>query len=272
MSWRFSQALVAEFLEATSSDGGQYALSSKTNMPQVFWSPVKTIELSRLSRYGVTYALLTENLGKDLLTWFLADSRVRTYQLLATEPELTGNDQDFGEKWQESSVKYSLDSSLWKTHQCLFSEDLPWSSVTLPRWGMMRNGVVYQRKTLVRPISATGSGLWPTPNACTASSALNLQKSGDGREKPNKLGWAVAITMWPTPVASMSKGSSQNCLTRKNGKSRANDRLDHAIMSSDGGHLNPDWVEWLMGWPIGWTDLKPLGTDKFQEWFKQHGM
>jgi site-specific DNA-cytosine methylase len=27
--------------------------------------------------------------------------------------------------------------------------------------------------------------------------------------------------------------------------------------------LNPSWVEWLMGWPIGWTDLKPLETDKF---------
>jgi DNA (cytosine-5)-methyltransferase 1 len=26
--------------------------------------------------------------------------------------------------------------------------------------------------------------------------------------------------------------------------------------SSTGGQLNPDWVEWLMGWPIGWTDLE----------------
>lgn len=30
--------------------------------------------------------------------------------------------------------------------------------------------------------------------------------------------------------------------------------------------LNPDWVEWLMGWPIGWTDLKPLATGKFRLW------
>ena len=22
-----------------------------------------------------------------------------------------------------------------------------------------------------------------------------------------------------------------------------------------GGKLNPQWVEWLMGFPIGWTDL-----------------
>ena len=27
------------------------------------------------------------------------------------------------------------------------------------------------------------------------------------------------------------------------------DRIDHAVMASDGGQLNPAWVEWLMGWP-----------------------
>jgi len=35
------------------------------------------------------------------------------------------------------------------------------------------------------------------------------------------------------------------------------------------GTLNPMWVAWLMGWPIGWTDLKPLETDRFrsvQQW------
>jgi DNA (cytosine-5)-methyltransferase 1 len=28
------------------------------------------------------------------------------------------------------------------------------------------------------------------------------------------------------------------------------------------GQLNPTWVEWLMGWPLEWTDLKPLEMDK----------
>jgi hypothetical protein len=31
------------------------------------------------------------------------------------------------------------------------------------------------------------------------------------------------------------------------------------------------WVEWLMGWPLGWTDLKQLGTGKFQQWCERHG-
>jgi hypothetical protein len=38
------------------------------------------------------------------------------------------------------------------------------------------------------------------------------------------------------------------------------------------GILNPEFSEWLMAWPIGWTDLKPLATDKFQQWLRSHGV
>ncbi|KVT81552.1 hypothetical protein WK59_18735 [Burkholderia ubonensis] len=41
-------------------------------------------------------------------------------------------------------------------------------------------------------------------------------------------------------------------------------------MASDGGQLNPEWVEWLMGWPIGHTALEPLETAKYREWLQQH--
>jgi hypothetical protein len=37
------------------------------------------------------------------------------------------------------------------------------------------------------------------------------------------------------------------------------------------GKVIPENSEWLMGWPLGWTDLKPLETDKFQQWQQQHG-
>jgi hypothetical protein len=39
------------------------------------------------------------------------------------------------------------------------------------------------------------------------------------------------------------------------------DRAVHATFSPDdpkrSGKLNPVWVEWLMGFPEGWTELKP---------------
>ena len=37
------------------------------------------------------------------------------------------------------------------------------------------------------------------------------------------------------------------------------------------GRLNPEWVEWLMGWPMGWTELRPLEMDRFHEWSRWHG-
>jgi DNA (cytosine-5)-methyltransferase 1 len=39
----------------------------------------------------------------------------------------------------------------------------------------------------------------------------------------------------------------------------------------DSGALNPTWVEWLMGWPLEWTDLKPLETDKSHCVQQPHG-
>lgn len=68
----------------------------------------------------------------------------------------------------------------------------------------------------------------------------------------------------------MAKGSSLAALTRRSGADRSNDRLDQAVMALDGGHLNPEWAEWLMAWPVGWTDLRPLEMDRFQSWRQQH--
>ena len=39
-----------------------------------------------------------------------------------------------------------------------------------------------------------------------------------------------------------------------------------------GGPLNPEWVEWLMGWPIGWTDSEHSATAKFRLWLHSHGI
>jgi hypothetical protein len=118
---------------------------------------------------------------------------------------------------------------------------------------------------------ASAVKLWPTPTATegmgggsakSGMKAINRVKRPSGCHRTLALRDAVKI--WPTPTASASKGSSPATLTRKSGKSRINDRLDHSVMASDGGQLNPTWVEWLMGWPLGWTDLKPLETDKFR--------
>ena len=115
----------------------------------------------------------------------------------------------------------------------------------------------------------TAVSMWPTP-----TTQDNPQVRGDGKATGNKRGTTLggAVRKWPTPRASEWKGvgpigskSHQHRLDRK--------YLDATVQEAEQrtGHLNPTWVEWLMGWPIGWTDLKPLETDRFHEWLQQHG-
>ncbi len=238
MSWLFSQALVAEYSAATSSAGAPSAPLSVMPPPHRFWRNDKPMDCSRLSRFGLTCAVLTDDHGEALLTWFRKDFLVRTSRSQATASVSTAPAQDFGERWHELSMRYDRAMSNWRTHHCLWEEDLPWCSVTLPKWGMTRDGVLSERLTSVPLISGIGSG--------------SSQKTRVRRR--------------PTPVTSMAKGSSHAALTRRSGTDRSNDRLDHTVMAMDGGHLNPEWAEWLMGR----TDLRPLATDRFQSWQLAH--
>ncbi len=100
--------------------------------PHKFWRNDRMMEFSKLSQFGLTLQLLTENHGKELLTLYLAAFRVKTFHPQEKAQGLKVNVPGFGQKWHELSVKYDLDTCSWKTHQCLFPEDLQESSVTLP--------------------------------------------------------------------------------------------------------------------------------------------
>jgi hypothetical protein len=67
---------------------------------------------------------------------------------------------------------------------------------------------------------------------------------------------------FPTPTAHNAKETNAPSESERN---------TPTLAAQAGGKLNPMWVEWLMGWPLGWTDLKPLETDKFQKWLDEHG-
>lgn len=75
---------------------------------------------------------------------------------------------------------------------------------------------------------------------------------------------------WPTPCTRDYKGANaKDGLTRNDGKSRM-DQLPNAVAHGDkpepSGSLNPTWVEWLMGWPIGWTSMEPITDLDWRDW------
>lgn len=119
--------------------------------------------------------------------------------------------------------------------------------------------------------------LWPTP--CTAdgytAKLRSAQQQGMGR---HSLNLPAAIRLYPTPKASESKGtgpmgsrSAEHDLQWKNLRgcvlfatpcrgdaTGTHGGGNHRSLRTDvSGQLNPEWVEWLMGFPAGWSALEP---------------
>lgn len=203
--------------------------------------------------------------------------RVRTYPQRAKVQASTAHGRACGDTWPASLARYDRDSCSWKTAQCSLLGDLVSFSETWPRSGMMRSGVCWERVTQALHIGGTASGFLPTPTATANMLLPSMQKwpahrnmwptpVADGDRRTNyaqggtSLGYAVR--MWPTPTAQDAKN---------NGPPSQMERNTKPLNAEVGGALNPPWVEWLMGWPIGWTDLQPLAMDKYRRWLRSHG-
>tara|TARA_Y100000593_G_scaffold52177_2_gene98038 strand:- start:443 stop:736 length:294 start_codon:yes stop_codon:yes gene_type:complete len=66
---------------------------------------------------------------------------------------------------------------------------------------------------------------------------------------------ATAVARFPTPDANCWKNGE-----RGTGTGGGEQLSNHAVAPQSGGQLNPTWVEWLMGFPDGWTDLEDSVT------------
>ena len=266
MSWLFSQALVEEYSGVTSSDGELSAQLSGNPTQLAYLPPDRMTAFSRLSRFGMTFKPLTENLGRDVLTSYLEDFPVRTFLPLDGALASKEPDRECGDTWRELLARYDPDTSTWKTPQCSLLEDSIKFSEIWPRWGLMLAGASYRQQTLVLPIKETESGLslnisppppriWPTPTA-----HMSKETNAPSEHKRNTPTLTAQVN-WATPTVCGN-------YNRKGASKTSGDGLATQV----GGKLNPTWVEWLMGWPLGWTDLKPLEMDKYQQWRQQHGI
>jgi len=313
-------------------------------------------EFSHASPSGTTCEPSTASPGAAASMLSAEASRVRTSQPPEKAQALRESGAGCGERWRELSARYDLVSRSWKTHQCLWVEVLPWSSVTLPRWGMMRAGVLSERITPEPLTSGIESGYWPTPRTTGLDGGSNSRKaakargmwptpttrdfkgvSGSGRQEkkghpedtlPNAVAARMFPTqkssdgerggrgdliaqvrnkpnshfkMFPTPTANedsyrLSGNSQQSrilgAMARREAIANAekfatpqsrdfrtgqkerweNPEKTRNLNDQIGGQLNPTWVEWLMGWPIGWTDLRPLAMDRCRSALRLHGV
>ena len=151
-----------------------------------------------------------------------------------------------------------LGTSRWASTKC----SLTWKPRTTPQGRLL-----FQLVPLTLPIVGTEFGqsqeqtFWPTPTQDTANRTNTYAQGG--------MPLSFAVKLWGTPRAShgmaFKMSSVKKSLKRLEGKPPYNleDQMcelmgDHA--DSENGSLNPPWVEWLMGFPIGHTDLSSSET------------
>lgn len=123
-----------------------------------------------------------------------------------------------------------------------------------------RAGITPPRVSRLHPAATTGTGATTrtdSGNATSTTSLFNIRRPahttdfpGGGNSEMNRHtpGLNAIAARYPTPTASEDHA-------RANGDTQASRCLGALGKVGPSAQLNPDWVEWLMGWPVGWTDI-----------------
>ena len=170
-------------------------------------------------------------------------------------------------------VRTCLGSSIWHSTRC----SLTWKKSVTPH-----NRLLFRLAVSMPRTSENESPLWPTPSTGAALCAgtgnfktlqrmaekgliteeerRQLSQGNGGKTNPGLLEWLMGYEqeftkLMPTPVASNYKGAST---ARFFGGGSYRHQLHELLECTPLGLIgreNPEYLEWLMGYPIGWTAL-----------------
>ena len=186
----------------------------------------------------------------------------------------------FGESMPGLFASLSQDGSWQKTcagySQSLLpgfgGEDSELYSETWPKWGIVLDGHAMELPMLERHTNESEFSLWPTASVCVNYNRKGASAtSGDGLDTAVKKMHSVNLSQavnWPTPRAREGNSGSYGCASIERNADR--NYLDGVVIKKEEkpGNLNADWVELLMGLPIGWTDINVAKEDieSWQSW------
>lgn len=173
--------------------------------------------------------------------------------------------QDLEKAWTASEPAYSVKQfdlfenvnlSSYSSKMCQESEDMCLASgASLRRLATIAGTDSLAQRRSEQIISETDGFYLPTPQA---KEAQRMPTNGKNQSKKGKV-FSLSLSqmakhkLWPTPTAR----SPTDCPSERARKSPS---LDAQV----GGSLSPTWVEWLMGYPLEWTDLE----DWAMQWFR----
>lgn len=247
----FSQDTAADCLPTSFLDTDQLPLLSGMDMPAKCLESAPQTDGSPACECtkGMSACLIHPS-TPEAWTSFMRDSLARILASLESrQAYLREPDQVFTEKSCASLAWYDQNSCSWKTYQQSFLTDSEPFSETWPRWGMTAGGSAYAHPMSERRITETGGFYWQTP---LADDSVNRAKGKINTPK-----------YWPTPTAAACNGWSPGL-----NRAATDDRLDYSVereafiigQQTPPMRLNPNWVEWLQGFPIGFTASKDSVT------------
>jgi len=121
---------------------------------------------------------------------------------------------------------------------------------------------------LLGDISGPSSAIWPIAGLLLSGECYRLPRL-EHRISEIAFGSSDDNFRWATPTARDWRSGKASPKTHNRNSRPLSEQIGR---QEDGGNLNADWVEWLMGWPIGASDLQPLAMDKFHSWLLLHGI
>lgn len=277
-----SEALL-ELSDDSASRLASSVLSRSKRMPPRLWRRAwkRAIWMRRLS--GVTYERSTLERGVALWISSLRDIRANR----SPSPDRGSAQMILGICSPTSRVSLpsaSPRSASSKTSPAICRSEDTRSSESFKAWAsMLRAHSGRRRKSALRTVASASSSSLPTPSASSYGTNQGGAAGRSGKVRPSPETMARAA-MWPTPTASLGtkggrvtprKGREGGTLIEavsartawptptvrgNNNRAGASERSGDGLGTAVGGPLNPTWVEWLMGWPIGWTDCACSAT------------
>lgn len=167
-----------------------------------------------------------------------------------------------GRKPLNAFARWHPITSCWRTFQASFLTNMlePLSGSWL-KSGMTVSGTAYRLRQLVPHTSVGAGGVWHIPRAWMANEAMPKNST-----YINTIEYQAMI-VWPINIMKLENG--RHWLgTLQDGIESLKGSPNLPQFSHEHFHLNPMFMEWLMGLPIGWTDLKPLATESYRQWLQ----
>ena len=285
MSWHCSLALVEEFSVLNCLDGESCARLKLTRTAGRSYFDDRKKASSKRSQSGTMCepSMVSRGVAKWML---LLEASLASHSVLPGNKKEQQTSGICGRRQLELFKRSSLDMFCLKMCQ-EYRHTCPWSSETCAELAIpLKDPLNLGQSMSEHHTEGNGSGLWPTittqeiehPDMEVSEAGRRMTKDGSDSHSiclADRVKWPTpqeddssnvhpndkrratlvkAVDRFPTPMAQDAKG--------KGNSPSQQDKNELAVIVTTGesgsGQLNPDWVAWLMGWPIGWEALQPF--------------